>query len=116
MVAESRHQGTTRRAASRTLPPASATATLSNVSASALSVTLLASNASRLGGSIVNDSTAILYILLGTGTASTTNYSYAIEGKTTVGGVFEIPPGFTAQITGIWSSATGAARVTERTV
>lgn len=99
----------------RVTAPVATTATLSNVSGSASSVTLLASNSARLGGSIVNDSTAILYILLGAGTASTTNYSYVLDGKTTVGGMFEIPPGFTAQITGIWASATGTARVTERT-
>lgn len=93
----------------------SATATPTNVPAAITTTTLLAANANRLGGSIVNDSTAILYILLGSGTASATNYSYVVDGKTTVGGTFEIPEGWTGAIQGIWATATGNARVTERT-
>ncbi|MER8540237.1 hypothetical protein NKH17_12360 [Mesorhizobium sp. M1334] len=99
----------------RVLSPASATSTPTNVAGATSTTTLLAANANRLGGSIVNDSTAILYILLGSGTASATNYSYVLDGKTTVGGTFEIPEGWTGAIQGIWASATGSARVTERT-
>ena len=93
---------------------ASATATESNVAASASSVQLLAANTARLPGSgIVNDSTAILYIRLGATAASATAYTFALDGKTTVPGWYPIPDGFTGAVQGIWASATGSARVTE---
>lgn len=93
----------------------SLTATHANVSASASAVTLLAANSSRkFGSTIVNDSTAILYIKLGS-SASATDYWVAIDGKTTVPGIASLPDGYTGIVTGIWASATGAARVTEMT-
>ncbi|MBB5684303.1 hypothetical protein [Sphingobium boeckii] len=95
----------------------STTGTTSTVEGAAASTTLLAANANRMGGSIVNESTAICYILLGSGTASATNYSYAIDGMGTsaVGGIFEIPDDWKGIVKGYWASATGNARVTERT-
>jgi hypothetical protein len=88
------------------------TGTQSSVSGSASSVTLLASNASRKGAMIANDSSAALYVLLGSGAASTTAYTVKLNQDD----VFELPyPVYTGQITGIWASATGAARVTETT-
>jgi hypothetical protein len=93
----------------------SGTGTTSSVASSATSVPLLAANASRKGGQIANDSTAILYILFGAGTASTTNYSVAIDAKGTVPGVAAIPAGYTGVVNGIWASANGFARVTEYT-
>lgn len=89
-----------------------ATATLANVSGSASSVTLLASNSSRLAAVIVNDSTAILYVKHGS-TASTTSYTYQLQ----AGDQLELPvnPIYTGIITGIWASATGSARTTELT-
>lgn len=84
------------------------TATLSNVSGSATSVTVLASNTGRLGATVVNDSTAVLYLNFG-GTASTTSYTY----KMNPAAVVEVPFGYTGILTGLWASATGAARVTE---
>jgi hypothetical protein len=71
-------------------------------------VTCLASNANRLGASIYNDSTAILYAKFGA-TASTTSFTQRIEG----GGTYEIPFGYTGIIDCIWASATGSARTTE---
>lgn len=91
------------------LPP-SATATLSNVAGSASSVTLLALNTNRLGATIVNDSTAQLYVKFGS-TASATSYVYTLFQFDTL----EVPFGYTGIITGIWASATGNARVTEFT-
>jgi hypothetical protein len=92
--------------------PASATATLANVAGSASSVTVLAANTERKGVVIHNDSTAILYLKFGT-TASATSFSYKLNG----GETFEsaMPVVYTGIITGIWASATGAARVTELT-
>ena len=83
--------------------------TLSNVPASASSTSILASNSSRLGATVVNDSTATLYLKYGT-TASTTSYSYQVPPGATWEMAF---PPYTGAIDGIWSSATGNARVTE---
>lgn len=90
-----------------------ATATLSNVASSATSVTVLASNTSRKGAVIVNDSTQILYLKFGA-TASATSYSYQLA----AGETLEIPGAnilYTGIIDGIWASANGNARVTELT-
>lgn len=86
------------------------TSTLSNVSGSASSVTVLAANTSRLGATIYNDSTAVLYLKFGT-TASTTSFTVKLQPDD----YYEVPFGYTGTIDGIWASATGAARVTELT-
>jgi hypothetical protein len=87
------------------------TATLSNVNDTASSTTLLASNANRLGAAIHNDSTAILYVKLGT-TASLTDYTVRMAAQAH----YEVPFAYTGRIDGIWASdASGAARVTELT-
>lgn len=92
-------------------------ATLANVSASATSVTLQAANASRHGWCVVNDSAATLYIAHA-GTASATSFTVAVGPS----GYYELPVVaggktgrnvYTGIITGLWSSATGSARVTE---
>lgn len=89
-----------------------ATATLSNVSDSASSVTLQAANSSRLGLLIVNDSTVRLLVKFGS-SASATSYTVAIAPQ----GYYELPaPIYTGIVTGIWDSdASGAARMTELT-
>lgn len=87
------------------------TSTLSNVSASTSSVSILASNSSRKGMMVYNDSAANLYLKLGT-TASATSFTVLIPGA----GYYELPANpsvYTGAIDGIWSSATGTARVTE---
>lgn len=76
-------------------------------------LSLLTVNTSRKGATIYNDSTAIMYLLLGPG-ASTTNFTTALYGNSTgVGGYYETPFGYTGVITAVWASATGSARVTE---
>jgi hypothetical protein len=87
-----------------------ATATTSNVSSSASSVTLLASNTLRRGATIQNDSTQVLYVKLGT-TASTTSYTV----KMAANSYYEVPFGYTNRIDGIWASVNGSARMTELT-
>lgn len=88
------------------------TATRSSVAGSASSVTIIAANATRRGLIVYNDSTAILYLALGTGPATSTDFSYKMFPED----CFEIPfPACTAILVGIWASATGAARVTELT-
>lgn len=89
----------------------STTGAQSIVAGSASSVTILASNASRLGASVYNDSTAILYLLLASGSASTTVHTVQMP----AGYYFEVPAFYTGIIVGIWASATGSARVTELT-
>lgn len=89
----------------------SSTGTVTSVSDTASSTTLLASNTSRLGGSIYNDSTAILYVKLGA-TASTTSFTTKVYPEE----LYEIPGNYTGIIDGIWASdASGAARITELT-
>ena len=90
--------------------PKAATSALANISGSATSVTLQASNANRLGLCLHNDSTAILYLKLGA-TASATSYSYKIEPNAH----WELPFLYSGIVDGIWSSATGTARMTELT-
>jgi hypothetical protein len=94
-------------------PSPPATGTSSSVAASATAVTLLAANGSRKGATIYNDSSAVLYVKLGSG-ASTTSFTALLVGNGGgAGGYFEVPAAYTGIITGIWASATGAARITE---
>lgn len=88
----------------------SVTATLSNVASSATNVTVIASNSSRIGATVYNDSAAYLYLKLGT-TASATSFTIKIDPS----GYYEVPFGYTGIIDGLWASANGSARVTELT-
>lgn len=86
-----------------------ANATLANVASSASSVTLREANLGRLGFSVFNDSTQVLYIKYGS-SASSTSYTVQVA----AGGYFEAPaPCYRGIITGVWASANGNARVTE---
>lgn len=78
--------------------------------------TILASNASRKGAAIWNDSTAVLYLLVASGTSSATNCTLSLA----PGAYYELPITeggcYTGVVKGIWASdASGAARVTEWT-
>lgn len=73
--------------------------------------TLLYTNLSRLGATIFNDSTKILYVKLGR-VASATDFTV----KLLTGAYYEVPFGYIGQIDGIWSAANGFARVTELTI
>ena len=90
-------------------PSSSSTATLANVSGSASSVTLQASNTSRKKLTIFNDSSTNLYIKYGS-SASSTSFSYKLAPLDTLE-----EQTYTGIVTGIWDSATGAARMTELT-
>lgn len=92
----------------------SATATRTQVSDSATSGTILASNANRIGATITNDSSAVLYLAYGTGPATTTDYSVTLQPS---GSTLVVPAGYTGIIVGIWASDPndGGARVTEFT-
>jgi len=82
--------------------------TAANISGTNTNVTLIASNTARLGASIYNDSTAALYVKLGT-TASTTSFTV----KMNQDDYYEVPYDYTGIIDGIWSATNGAARVVE---
>ena len=86
------------------------TATLSNVTASATSVTILAANSNRRRMIVVNDSGSRLLLKFGA-TASATSFSIMLQAYDT----YESPINVTYNgiIDGIWDTATGAARVTE---
>lgn len=88
-----------------------ANATTISVGGSASSVTLLAANANRVGYSAYNDSTAILYLLEdNSAAASSSNYTLQVA----PGGMW-INDEYTGKVVGIWASAVGNARITERT-
>jgi hypothetical protein len=87
------------------------TSAITSVSAATSSTSLLSANAARLGATVYNDSTAICYLLLNSGTASTTNYTVQLG----AGGYYEVPFGYTGAIKAIWASATGSARIMEFT-
>lgn len=89
--------------------------TRSNVSVAAADTLILAANASRKPGSqIVCDTTAISFIKLGSG-SSATSFDGAVDGKTTVPGIFNVPNGYLGAVYGTGSAATGTWRVTEMT-
>ena len=86
-------------------------ATITTVAGSTSSGTIIAANPKRLGLLIYNDSSAILYLRYGTGTAVSTDMSVPIGANT----LFEEPSGYQGAITGVWASAAGTARITELT-
>lgn len=90
--------------------PTSATGTLTSVAAAVANTQLLASNASRKGMYVFNDSSAIMYLAFNA-TASTTSYTVQVPAN----GFFEMPtsPIYTGQINAVWSAAVGNARITE---
>lgn len=90
----------------------STTATTTQVADTATSTMLLSANAGRFGATIQNDSSAVLYVKLGT-TASATNYTVRLVQYA----YFEVPFGYTGRIDGIWATDPddGAARITELT-
>lgn len=94
-------------------PIKSGLATHSTVGDAATSTTILAANAQRKGASIINTSTAILYLDMSGGTATATTRHHV---QLTQGAYFEVPFGYTGLITGIWASdAGGSANVAEYT-
>ena len=88
-----------------------ANATLTTVAGSVISVSLLASNAARRQVFIHNDGNADLRVAFAA-TATATAYTAIIPKN----GQWEsVLDSYTGAITGIWTSATGSARITEVT-
>lgn len=113
LIADTEVSGTNPLPVSGTLTQGtSTTGTKANVSASASSVTIRAALAGRKGLSVYNDSSAILYLDTTGGTASATSFTIAMAANS----YYELPaPVVVGAVTGIWASATGAARVVEYT-
>ena len=87
----------------------SGSAVVTSVASSATSGTLIAARKGRKKLIIQNTSTAILYVLLGGGTATaTTAHSFQMAANTNV-----TIDGFTGAVSGIWASANGQANITE---
>jgi hypothetical protein len=83
-------------------------ATHFKVSASTVSILLIAENHNRRGVTIHNDSTAVLYIKLGEEATTSEFTDILLDGD-----YYETPYGFSGPVYGIWSSATGQALLTE---
>ena len=96
-----------------TRPQGASGANQSNVASAITDTLLLAANPARMGGTISNESTSVLYISLGIAAASATNYWKAVGPTATVASSVELPTGYTGQVRGIWVSANGFARITE---
>lgn len=94
----------------RVVPVRSATSAVTSVASSATNVTLLSANANRLGATVFNDSSSLLYLKLGA-TASATSHTIQVPSF----GYYELPFSYSGIIDGLWATATGAARVTELT-
>lgn len=80
----------------------------SSVAAAVSSTLLLANNSTRLGATIYNDSSALLYIKLGT-TASLSDFTIKLFPFC----YYEVPFGYTGEIDAVWSNNVGFARVGE---
>lgn len=85
------------------------TGTRSTVASAVADTLLLAANANAKGRTIYNDSTAVLYVALGSAAASAASYTTQVA----AGGYYEVLSGYTGEIRGIWAAANGNARVTE---
>jgi hypothetical protein len=89
------------------------TVTVTPVSDTASSTTLAPANAVRLALSILNTSSAALFVRVGGGTAS----AAACSRRLAQWEYFELPAGYTGAVTGVWATDPndGAALVTEYT-
>jgi hypothetical protein len=84
------------------------------VSGSTTPGVLLAANSRRRGGCLYNDSSAILYLLLGDDVgADKFTVKLGPINEFGLGEYYEIPFGYTGVLSGFWDSATGSVRITE---
>lgn len=87
-----------------------ATSITSSVPGSITNTVLLPANGTRLGATVYNDSSSLLYVKLG-GAASLTDFTVKLFPLA----YYEIPYGYTGEIDGIWSVANGSAKIDELT-
>jgi hypothetical protein len=92
------------------MPFGPTTSTGANVAASATAVTVFSASSNAVEGrTVFNDSAALLYLKKGAGASATDHFVQVPPGT-----YFEFPqPVYRGLISGIWSSATGAARTSE---
>lgn len=105
--------GRTEGAATYVLPPPADTAARTSVTADDSDTMILAANALRRTFTVYNESTAVLYLALGSVAASLTDYTAQVP----PGAYYEPPAGarVTCEVRGIWAAVDGSARVTEMT-
>lgn len=91
-------------------------ATRSDVAVATASTVVLAANPSRKPGSrIACDTTSVSYFLLAATGAGPANFIGAVDAKTTVPGIFNVPDGYLGAVCAVGSAANGSWRVTEMT-
>lgn len=92
-------------------PSKSSTATTTQVADTASNITLLVANTSRLGASVVNNSSSTLFLKCG---ADATTSDFTV--KMYQDEYWECPANYTGRIDGIWSTnSSGSAAITEYT-
>ena len=84
--------------------------TVRSVTSAASETLLCTKNELRMGCSIYNDSTQVLYLKCG---PQVTSSSFTVQMASE--SYFEVPFGFRGDIYGVWASANGSAMVTEFT-
>jgi hypothetical protein len=95
-------------------PQTASTRVITRVAGAIVSTLLKAANAARISLIIVNDSNRILYLHLGAGPASATDYTYKLAPDDRLDP--ESFGGWDGAVFGIWTAGvTGAAQVTELT-
>lgn len=87
-----------------------AAATHSNVTGANADTQLLAANASRVGFTVFNDSTANMFLKYGTAASATSNLV-----KVSPGGFYEDPWQWQGVVNAFWDAVNGAARIMELT-
>lgn len=89
-----------------------ATSNVTSVAGATSTTSILASNTSRVFGAIYNNTNKNMYVLLGSGTASTSNFSTLLM----QGVYWELPVDYVGAVQAIWASGvSGSALVTELT-
>lgn len=92
------------------ISPRATTPVQTSISSATANATILILNNSRKGATVFNESSAILYLKLGT-TASISSYSAQVAANS----YYEVPFGYIGEIDGIWAAVNGNARITELT-
>lgn len=96
-------------AANQVIPVTATTATLTNTASSATNVTVQASNASRKGLILYNDSTQVAYVKFGATASSTSFTVYLLPNAS-----YEMGPTvYSGIVDAIWVAANGSMRATE---
>lgn len=92
----------------RTLNTQTYHANLTTVASSTSAVAFLATDETRQGLTIFNDSTAILSVCLGTAAELTGG---KVTAKLAAGQLWEVPFGYVGPVAGLWATANGNALV-----